>query len=218
MQDKIKVMIVEDDVDWLKALVSFLNYEDGIYVAATATNAEDAINLAGTIAIDVVLMDIRLSEDINYSGIYATMEIRKLCNAKVIMLTSSGEEEDIINSFTAGAVNYISKTRYKEIKHAIEAVCKNENPFEALLKDYYRLKREEQLKELTPSEKELFDLIVNGYSQASISRILYKSERTVKNQVSQILKKLCVNCSKDAVEKVKAMGLFFKERKKKHSA
>ena len=81
---------------------------------------------------------------------------------------------------------------------------------EVLLDDYHKLKQEEELKSLSPSEREVFDLIEQGNTQNEIGKKLFKSEQTLKNQVHSILKKLGVRSSKDAIEKVKKMGIFKK--------
>ena len=79
---------------------------------------------------------------------------------------------------------------------------------EALLKEFTRLKREEQLQVLTAAEREVFELIEDGYTQPQIQEKLYKAESTLKNQVNKMLKKLGVRSSKEAVEKVRRKGLW----------
>src|SRR5690606_9796356 len=90
----------------------------------------------------------------------------------------------------------------------IRGALKGGNPMEALLKEFARLKREEQLRPLTGAEREVFELLEDGYTQPQIGRKLYKAESTLKNQVNQILKKLRVKSSKEAVEKVRRGGLM----------
>jgi NarL family two-component system response regulator LiaR len=83
---------------------------------------------------------------------------------------------------------------------------------EALLKEFTRLKREEQLKELTAAEREVFDMIEQGYTQSQIGRMLHKTESTLKNQVNKLLKKLGVRSSREAVKKVRRKGLVMQSR------
>ena len=99
--DKIQVAIVEDDLGWLKALTSFLNKQDDILVEGTATNREDAVNLARTSIFDVIIMDINLNEN-KRDGILAAVEILQSVKVKIIMLTSLKDDEIITDSFTAG--------------------------------------------------------------------------------------------------------------------
>ncbi|MCX7922238.1 MAG: response regulator transcription factor [Clostridia bacterium] len=214
--DKIKILIVEDDPDWTKSMVNFLHKQNDIEVVATASNKQDAIKLANPEQVDVILMDINLTEN-KYDGIYAAAEIQQSKKVKIIMLTSLSDEDIITNSFNAGAVNYISKTNYKELPNAIRSTYKTTSPIEVLLKDYSRLKEEEQLKDLTPAEKEVFDLIKAGYTQSQIEKKLNKAESTLKNQVNKILKKLNVRSCKEALHKVKTRGLLKQSSEKQRN-
>src|SRR5665647_871753 len=209
--DKIQVAIVEDDLGWLKALTSFLNKQDDILVEGTATNREDAVNLARTSIFDVIIMDINLNEN-KRDGILAAVEILQSVKVKIIMLTSLKDDEIITDSFTAGAVNYISKENYEEIPNAIRAAFHNDSPIEVLLGEYSKLKRDEQLKDLSSSEKQVFDLLEQGYSKSRIELTLFKTANTVKSQVKQILRKLGVSNSKEAVFKVKTKGLLKRDK------
>lgn len=74
---------------------------------------------------------------------------------------------------------------------------------QALLKEFRRLKREERLQPLTPAEREVFELIEDGRTQAEIGRKLFKSESTLKNQVNRILKKLGASSSREAVRRLR---------------
>ncbi|WGU95680.1 response regulator transcription factor [Paenibacillus dendritiformis] len=207
----IKVLLVEDDPDWIKAMTSYLNQEEDILVIGAATGAEEGIRLARTLACDVVLIDIQLGDQ-PLEGVYAAVEIHEISEAKIIMLTSVADERVMTQSFTAGAVNYIEKSNFEALPHAIRSAHRHPGPMEALLKDYARLKRDEQLKRLTAAEREVFDLIEAGYTHPQIEQKLYKAESTLKNQVNKILKKLGVRSSKEAVKKVNRKGLFLGDR------
>lgn len=208
----IKVFIVEDDTDWIKALTTFLNKESDLLVVGTATNSSDAISLAQTITFDVVLMDIQL-EGSRLDGIHTAMLMHEYSPAKIIMLTSLNDEQTMTQAFTAGAVQFLEKTRFQELPQTIRSVFHHPAPMEALLNELARLKREEQLKELTGAEREVFELIEAGYTQSQIEKKLYKAESTLKNQVNKMLKKLGARSSKEAVEKVKRRGFFQREEK-----
>jgi DNA-binding NarL/FixJ family response regulator len=202
----IKVLLVEDDPDWIKAMTSFLNREADILVSGAAGNSGEALTLARTLAFDVVLMDIRL-EGSPMDGIRTAMEMHALHPAKIIMLSSQNDERSVTESFTAGAMNFIEKSRFRDIPEAIRSAYHHPEAMEALLKEFARLKREEQLRHLTPAEREVFDLIEEGYTQSQIEKKLYKAESTLKNQINKMLKKLGVRSSKEAVEKVRGKGL-----------
>ncbi|TYP72491.1 response regulator transcription factor [Paenibacillus methanolicus] len=202
----IRVLMVEDDPDWIKAVTAYLNRESDLLVVGSATAADEAVRLAKTLAFDVVLMDIQLS-DKEYEGIYAAMEIHAIHPAKIVMLTSVRDERAMTQSFTAGAIDYLEKSRFHELPQAIRKAHHHAAPMEALLKEFSRLKREEQLKDLTSAEREVFELIEDGYTQPQIEKKLFKAESTLKNQINKMLKKLGVKSSKEAVELVRKNGL-----------
>jgi Response regulator containing a CheY-like receiver domain and an HTH DNA-binding domain len=204
---RINILIVEDDPDWIKAMTGFLNRENDLAVIAAAPDKDTAVQLCKTLDLDIVLMDINLSAN-KYDGILAAAEINQIKKVKIIMLTSLADADAITNSFTAGAVNYISKNNYREIPKVIRETHRNHTPIEVLLQEYHRLKEAEQLQDLTPAEKEIYFLIESGHTQAQIARQLYKSENTIKNQVNHILKKLKVSNCREAVRKVKSKGLL----------
>jgi two-component system response regulator DevR len=203
----IKVFLVDDEPDWLAAMKTFLEKQPDIMIVGTAVSRNEAIRFAQRLDMDVILMDINLTET-RYDGIYAAAEISRCKKVKILMLTSLNEEEVILNSFIAGAVNYIPKSNYQQIPEAIRATYYNRSPVEIALRDYSRLKEIEQIQDLTRSELEIYTLAEHGYRQAEISRSLHKSQQTIKNQIGIILKKLGVKRLKDAITKVKTKGII----------
>ncbi len=203
----IRVAIVEDDPDWLILMTDFLNRETDIKVVATASTKEDAIILAEQSPdIHVVLMDINLSDNL-CDGINAALHFYENTDAKVVMLTAYSEKELIRNAFTAGACNYISKENYREIPTTIRSAYKGPNPMDVLLEEYRMMREMNLVKELTPSEREVLSLARDGLTRTQIQTKLYKSENTIKTQVSSILKKLQVGSLQDAVKRIRNRGV-----------
>jgi NarL family two-component system response regulator LiaR len=204
----IKIGIVEDDPQWQKILSNFLNAQDDFQVIWVASEKDTAISLARETKkdIDVILMDLNLSFN-ERDGIYATFEICSNNDIKIIVLTSYAEGQTIRDAFTAGAVNYIVKENLKDLPNAIRSAIKGKSPIEELLSEYKDLKKELLLKQLTRSERKVFDLLEKGKSKTEIIEMLYKTENTVKSQINSILKKLNAKTSKDAIEKVKRKGI-----------
>lgn len=205
--NRIQIFLVEDDPDWIKSMTVFLNAQEDMIVVGTAESPEQAIAMAQILSFDIVLMDIQLTAG-RLDGIYTAAEIlERKPQAKVIMLTSLGDELVIMQSFTAGAANYIEKPRFKELPAAIRSAVLRPGSMEVLLKEFARLKREEQLRGLTPAEREVFNLLDEGYTHSQMEQKLFKTESTLKNQINKILKKLGVRSSKEAVEKVRRKGI-----------
>lgn len=208
-EKKIKIIMVEDDPDWLKIMTGFLSGYPDLEVTRTAKRKDEALQLVKNVDADVVLMDINLSEN-KRDGIALALEILSLTKLKVIMLTSLNEEELIIDSFAAGAVDYVSKDDYLEIPKVIRRIINKISPMDVLLKDYARLKKEEQLRELTKAERNVYELIAQGYSMAQIEDMMFKTHNTLRTQVKQILHKLKVKNRAEAVKKVESKGVFGK--------
>ncbi|WP_010243723.1 response regulator transcription factor [Acetivibrio cellulolyticus] len=204
--DKIKIAIIEDDIKWLQGLVSYLGKQDDFVIVFTAMSRTEAVLLSKDTDVDIIIMDINLQEN-KCDGILAAQEILEGKTVKIIMLTSFKDEDIIRDSFIAGAVNYITKDDYYDIPDVIRKTHKTGSAFEVILKDYARLKEQEQIKDLNFTEKEVFALIEKGYTREQIQEKLNKSESTLKKQIKQILAKLGVKSSKEAVQKVKRKGL-----------
>ncbi len=207
--ENIRVAIVEDDLIFQKAITNFINKQPDMMVVGMASNKVEAIGLAKSLEMDLILMDINLNGN-ESDGIVAAIEIVKFSNAKIIMLTGIDDASTIVDSFTAGALHYILKENYLEIPNTIRLLYKNEMPFKLLISEFSRLKKEEQLQELSGPEKEIFKLIEQGYTQAEIGLKLYKTQNTIKTQIKSILKKLKVKNTKEAVEKVSLKGIVEK--------
>jgi len=202
----IRLLLVEDDPDWIKAMSVYLNQQEDLMVAAAAATSEEALRLAASIEFDVALLDVHLTAS-GRDGIYTALALSELRPVRIIMLTSDASERTMTDAFTAGAIHYLDKSRFKELPHVIRSAYHHPEPMEALLKELRRLKREEQLQPLTAAEREVFELLEEGYTHPQIERRLFKAESTLKNQVNRILKKLGVRSGREAVEKVRKGGL-----------
>lgn len=198
--NRIKIVIVEDNIDWLKKMIAFLNTEKDFFIVGTAINKNEAIQLAKAVQIDFIIMGIGLSGNKN-DAIQATAEISSFSKAKIIMFSGLEDPEIIIDSFTFGAVSFLQKNKFQNIPILIKELAAQKTPFEILLQDYQRLKRKEHLSVLTVTELETFKLLEQGLTQREIASKLVKSEDTVKIQVTSILKKMNVHSVRDAIKK-----------------
>ncbi|MGN7241021.1 DNA-binding response regulator [Priestia megaterium] len=213
MSKPIKVVLIEDDLEWLHSIQTIIKAENDIELVGYGSTEEDTLRLAKDIdEVDIFLVDINLT-GAKLDGIHAAYELQKLQSEndkkwKVVMLTCLGDKDVIIKAFTAGAVNYILKKDVHNIAHIIRSTyAGNFTAIEAMLEDYRDLKYEQQLTNLTQSERIVFDMMEKGYSRQSIQKQLSKSNNTIKNQIQSIFKKLSVKNIKDAIEKAKSGGL-----------
>ncbi|NGQ96168.1 response regulator transcription factor [Brevibacillus sp. SYP-B805] len=211
--EQIRVMVVEDDRDWRKGLVDYVDKEADLTVVAAAETKEEAIRLFQQHDIDVVLLDINLTEN-NLDGIEIALELsERKEDCAIIMLTSLTAQEVIIDSFSAGAVNYLNKQHFQEIPDAIRAAYRRQSAIHpsaaaVLRQELQRLKQEEDKKLLSPAEKEILQLIHEGHTQSQIEKVLHITHRTIKNHINRILKKMGAKSSKEAAAKAKQKRLF----------
>ncbi|UJF31288.1 response regulator transcription factor [Paenibacillus hexagrammi] len=221
--NKIKVVIVEDDRDWLRGLISYVNREPDLEVIATASTPAEAQSLftGSCTPADVVLMDIMLQDE--PAGIGLAELALTAWGVKVIMLTSMEEKDLIFRSFQAGAIDYQIKANFEEIPGVIRAAHLRQSTINAAVaeqmrEEFRRLKKLEQefkvkeMKDLiTPTELQVLEMIDQGHTQTEIANRFVISLRTVKIHVGHILKKLGSSSSKEAAQKVRDLGLFDKK-------
>ncbi|ARV45906.1 response regulator transcription factor [Bacillus subtilis] len=189
--DKIRLMIVEDDAVWMKCISELVQKETDIIVVSQAFTKDEALQIDSS-DVDVVLMDLTLSEGEELGGLHLSRELNEKGFEKIIMLTSWDEPEVILESFDIGATNYINKTSYKDIPKAIREAYSDKVSFNAdvssLLINELRLERKASV--LTPAEREVFKLKEKGLSRAQIAEKLFKSVETIKKQLKTIKEKI----------------------------
>ncbi|HEX9059317.1 MAG TPA: response regulator transcription factor [Clostridia bacterium] len=206
--DKIRVIIVDDDLEWIKIISKNLPFEKDIAVVATASNPHDAIEVTQTLKPDVILMDINLtgSQEDRQSGILLTLSIIRELNSKIVMLSSISDEETFKKSFLAGCVQYVEKRDAKGLADVIRICVRKENPMQTLITEFKRLKREELLNTLTLEERRIFELYETGCTSKQVEEQLFKSRNTLRNQIKSINKKLNAKSIIEAILKVRSSG------------
>lgn len=197
MTGPIKVLIADDHQVVRQGLRTFLELHDDIMVVGEAGDGMAAIEMARTLAPDVVLMDLVMPR---MDGVAATKEIKALADKiQVIALTSFTENSQVFPAVQAGASSYLLKdVSPDELVDAIRAVHRGET---RLHPDVAR-KLLEQVKhptppaqastqwDLTEREHEVISLVGQGCSNQVIADRLGISNKTVKTHISNILSKL----------------------------
>ena len=206
MADAIDVMIVDDHPVFRQGLRNVLAAQEGLRVVGEAADGEAAIEQAGTLRPDVVIMDINLPE---LNGLQATRELKdRFPDIQVIMLTAYDDEEQIYHAIRAGASAYHAKDvrperligviRQVNEGHYVvdDSVLDEEGIGDWLLSKFKRFGgevfagNEDFLSPLTPREMEILELVVQGMSNRKIAYHLGISHQTVKNHMTSILRKL----------------------------
>lgn len=193
---KIKVLVVDDHEIVRLGLTHFMGQYSDIEVVDSASCYIEALEKTERWHPDVVVMDISLK---NSSGIDACREI---CNrfplVKVIILTSYGGADVLMEAIYAGAKGYVLKdVGNDEIIRAVRAAHRDESLLDSVvtkkLLDQMRRnsqKSQYELEQLTVQERKVLALIAEGKTNREIAKKIYLSEKTVRNYVSSILAKL----------------------------
>lgn len=197
--EQINILIVDDDIAWINEMKLFLSKQPEFLIIDTVSNCYRAIEVICQHHVDVVLMDIHLRGE-KFAGITAATQISLNKSVKIIMLASQNEEAFILKTFADGAFYFVQKNDFINIPDIIRFGNTHGLPFQLLLQDYRRLLKEKQLMSLTPAEREIYELLEEGWTQKQIREQLYKSESTLKNQIRFLLKKLGAKSTKEAVQ------------------
>jgi DNA-binding NarL/FixJ family response regulator len=196
--EELRVLVV-DDHDLFRTGLRNLLEEEGVNVVGEAENGEAAIRLASDLAPDVVIMDLNMP---GAGGVETTRRLSSLAPlSRVVVLTISADDDDVMNAVMAGACGYLLKdSSIQELIAGIRAASEGES----LISPQIAAKVLQQLRaqskdtdaaatiraELSDRELEVLKLIANGKDNAQIARELYISPKTVKNHISNILMKL----------------------------
>jgi DNA-binding NarL/FixJ family response regulator len=196
--DELRVLVV-DDHDLFRTGLRNLLEEEGVNVVGEAENGENAIRLASDLAPDVVIMDLNMP---GAGGVETTRRLSSLAPlSRVVVLTISADDDDVMNAVMAGACGYLLKdSSIQELIAGIRAASEGESLISPQIaaKVLQRLRAQSKdadaaetiRAELSDRELEVLKLIANGKDNAQIARELFISPKTVKNHISNILMKL----------------------------
>ncbi len=202
-----RLLIVDDAPLFRSAIGSALNAA-GFEVVGEGPTARDAVQQAKELQPDIVLLDIVMPGG---SGLEVIGDIRIVSpSSKVLLLTASESEEDLLIGVKAGARGYLTKdTALPELISAIDAVAAGGaalSPTMAgkLVDVAHQLFGDKELlalrqPTLTGREIEVLELVAQGNTSRQIGELLFISENTVKNHIRNILDKLGLHSRNEAV-------------------
>lgn len=201
-------LLVVDDVPLFRAGLTSALREAGFDVVGEADDAESAVAAAERLRPDVVLLDVLMP---GVSGIEVVEKIRAVSpESRVVLLTASESEEDLLAGIRAGARGYLVKDLpFDQLVSAVQAVGEDGaviSPQMAgkLFDATGELLRHQELRRsrkpsLTGRELEVLQLVARGHTSRQIGELLYISENTVKNHIRNILDKLGLHSRNEAV-------------------
>ena len=205
---KTKVLIADDHALFRESLSSMLERIEDIQVVGHVSTGEEAIKQAKSLRPDVILMDICMPV---VDGIEATRKIKSEGNnIAIIVVTMCDDDKSLFDAIKSGANGYFLKSdSVSNLIKNIRAVAKGEvllssaiaprllNEFARVAKNHEKFESQNSI--LTSREKDVLDLMAAGFGNKQIARKLFISEKTVRNHISNLYRKLSCNSRSQAV-------------------
>lgn len=213
----VRILTVDNHVLVRAGFRALLQSIDGIEVVAEAGNGREALHLVGTHHPDIVLMDIAMPE---MNGLEATARITKeFPKTKVIILSMHTNEEYVCQALKVGASGYVLKdSGTNELEIAVKAIARGETYLSPavskhLVVDYVRRVNSETnpLDQLTPRQREILQLVVEGKTTKDIADTLFISVKTVETHRTQLMERLNIHDVVGLVRYAIRMGLVVLE-------
>jgi DNA-binding NarL/FixJ family response regulator len=199
MSKPIRVLIADDHALVRAGIRALLEKLPEVQVVAEASNGRDALHLVKTHQTDVVLMDIAMS---GLNGLEATRHlVKEFPNIHVLVLSMHASEEYVWQALRAGAAGYLLKgAEPDELELAIKAVSSGETYLSPpiskhVIREYVqRVSGEETLPErLTPRQREILQLIAEGFTTKEMAETLHISVKTVETHRTQLMNRLGIH-------------------------
>jgi two-component system, NarL family, response regulator NreC len=209
----VNVALIDDHLVFREAFRTLLTASSEFSVVAEATEGREVCPLFEASKPDIVVMDVTLP---GTDGLSATRELTsRHPTAKVMMLSAHAVHDYVTRAFAAGATGYALKSQpAAAVMAGLKAVARGERylapELPATLLTAGRSRRKGapgQLDGLSNREREIFDLVVRGYSNASISEELSISVKTVETHRANINRKLAVHSSTQLLRFAALRGL-----------
>ena len=204
----LRVLIADDHTLVSEGLEVMLAMAEGLELAGTVSNGEGAIDAAREGDVDVILMDVNLSQSM--SGIEATKQVKEIApSTRVLILSMFTDPGTVSEGIKAGADGYLSKSASREsVIQAIRDVADGRSVLDPNVTDgiFGRIAKKDP-DALTDRELNCLQYLANGLSTKEMASEMHLAEETVKTYLKSIFKKLAVRDRTEAVAEAFRRGL-----------
>jgi two-component system, NarL family, nitrate/nitrite response regulator NarL len=208
--DAIRVVVADDHPLFRQGVITSLTSTGDIEVVGQAADADGAVRVVREQVPDLALIDVTMPG----GGLEAARKIATACPAtRIVMLTVSEDEDDLLAAMKAGAAGYVLKgVASQELLTIVRAVSRGEVYVAptlafALLREMNKSRQADPLAELSARERQVLELVGTGLSNHEIGQKLGLAEKTVKHYMTNILTKLQVRSRVEAALLAHRAGL-----------
>jgi two-component system, NarL family, nitrate/nitrite response regulator NarL len=210
VSDPIRIVVADDHPLFREGVVTSLGSIADMCVVGQAENADQAVQAVRDEVPDLVLLDITMPG----GGIDAARKIASVSPAtRIVMLTVSEDEDDLLEAMKAGASGYVLKgVSARELASVLRSVSAGEVYVASslafgLLREMSRPRPSDPLAELSSRERQVLELVASGMSNQEIGLELGLAEKTIKHYMTNILTKLQVRSRLEAALLAAKVGL-----------
>lgn len=210
MEDKIKVMLIDDHSIVRDGLKMLLQLSESISVCGEAGSLQEALDVMEQADPDVILLDFKLPDSDGVNG--CSIIKRRYPKVKIIILTAYSEKHLVLETLRAGADGYLLKNiKYDVLVSTIQLVNQGAHILDPAVSDgvISNLKNHGEITQngdLSPRELSIIQLLSSGKSNKEIAETLSISDKTVRNYISNLFKKINVT------NRTEAAGYWLRKR------
>ena len=209
MAELIKLLLVDDHTLFRQGVAGLLAEEEGFQVVAQAASGREALHLAAYHRPDVILLDVHMPGE---DGVETARRLKATSPARVLMLTVSSKDKDLLGALAAGADGYLLKNAEPEaLVRAIRQVVAGRGALSPEIMPRVMRAAAEKAAEpapaLSPREQEVLQALARGATTGEIAAALSISQNTVKTHVRRALRKLDASNRTEAVARALSLGL-----------
>ena len=210
----IRVFIADDQLLVRQGIRALLEMEDSISIAGEASDGAETISRVPQLAVDVLLLDIRMPKQ---NGIEVLRQLAaKNALPPTLVLTTFDDSAAVLDAIRAGARGFMLKdVSYEQLIAALRAIHDGGTVFQPAITErllraagQVHIDSPPLLDNLTERERDVVRLMSRGYSNREIAYALHTAEGTIKNHVSNVLSKFGVRDRTSAVLKALETGLL----------